>query len=174
MLPQLRKQTTLCLSRVWSQAGRRWVASRLGEFPGTTLASVVAESANDQLVTSGLRDTAPALATLTGILTDPNFRVVLHALEQRAGFETLGEPEVTATSGRQVQMRATTIKTVITSINFNNGAGAGTTSAGTGATPTVNNPGAASATPNQSQIETGPILDVVPYVLSDGYTISLA
>ena len=28
-------------------------------------------------------------------------------------------------------------------------------------------------TPNQQQIELGPILDVVPYVLSDGYTVNL-
>jgi general secretion pathway protein D len=96
-------------------------------------------------------------------------------LEQRSGFETLGEPEVVATSGRQAQMRATTIKTVITAIDFNNGAAGGTATpvAGSGGTTTVN-PGAASATPEQTQIETGPVLDVVPYVLSDGYTISMA
>jgi general secretion pathway protein D len=35
-------------------------------------------------------------------------------------------------------------------------------------------PGVASIQPNQVQIEAGPILDVVPYVLSDGYTISMA
>jgi general secretion pathway protein D len=28
-------------------------------------------------------------------------------------------------------------------------------------------------TPNQQQVEVGPVLDVVPYVLSDGYTINL-
>lgn len=38
--------------------------------------------------------------TATGILTDPNFRLVIHALEQRSGFETLAEPEVTTISGR--------------------------------------------------------------------------
>ena len=34
-------------------------------------------------------------------------------------------------------------------------------------------PGVSAITPNEQQIETGPILDVVPYVLSDGYTINL-
>ena len=39
---------------------------------------------------------------------------------------------------------------------------------------TVNNQAGVSAiTPNTQQIETGPVLDVVPYVLSDGYTINL-
>ena len=35
-----------------------------------------------------------------GILTNPNFRIVIHALEQRSGYETLAEPEVVTTSGR--------------------------------------------------------------------------
>src|SRR6267378_4507367 len=35
-------------------------------------------------------------------------------------------------------------------------------------------PGTSAITPVTQQIETGPILDVVPYVLSDGYTINLA
>jgi general secretion pathway protein D len=34
-------------------------------------------------------------------------------------------------------------------------------------------PGVSAITPSEQQIETGPILDVVPYVLSDGYTINL-
>jgi hypothetical protein len=40
---------------------------------------------------------------VAGILADKNFRVVLHTLEQRTGVETLGEPEVTTTSGREIQ-----------------------------------------------------------------------
>jgi general secretion pathway protein D len=34
-------------------------------------------------------------------------------------------------------------------------------------------PGVSAITPITQQIETGPVLDVVPYVLSDGYTINL-
>ena len=49
---------------------------------------------------------------VAGILTDPNFRVVIHTLEQRPGTEELAEPEVTTTSGRQTQMRATTTKDI--------------------------------------------------------------
>jgi len=44
----------------------------------------------------------PATGTVSGILTDPNFRTVLHALEQRDGVETLAEPEVVTTSGRKI------------------------------------------------------------------------
>jgi tetratricopeptide (TPR) repeat protein len=89
-----------------------------GYFPGETPAGIIPGSANDQLVTGGLRNTGPALATVTGILTDPNFRVVIHALEQRTGVETLAEPEVVTTSGRQTQMRATDIKYIITGYSF--------------------------------------------------------
>ena len=109
-------------------------ANPLGIFPGNTLASQVAGSATDQLITGGLRDQlgAPALATVTGILTDPNFRVVLKALEQRSGVEQLAEPEVTTTSGRQTQMKATQIITIVTDFNFQgNAGGGGTTTGGT-------------------------------------------
>jgi hypothetical protein len=75
------------------------------------------------------------LATVTGILTDPNFRVVLHALEQRTGIENLGEPEVTTLSGRQTQMRATDIITIVSSFNFQGGGTGGTTTT-TGTTTT--------------------------------------
>jgi len=95
------------------------------------------------------------VTNVAGILTDPNFRVVIHALEQRTGIEQLAEPEVTTTSGRQTQMRATTILTVITNFVFQE---TSTNSA---------------ITPKQSQVEVGPVLDVIPVVLSDGYTINL-
>jgi general secretion pathway protein D len=36
------------------------------------------------------------------------------------------------------------------------------------------NPGTSAISPITQSVETGPILDVVPYVLSDGYTINLA
>ncbi len=93
-------------------------------FPGNTLANVIPGAATDQLLTGGLRNSGPAVATLTGILTDPNFRMVIHALEQRSGSETLAEPEITTTSGRQVQMRATQVQTIITDVNFQQGSAA--------------------------------------------------
>jgi 6-phosphogluconolactonase len=43
---------------------------------------------------------ATNVAQINGILTNENFRLVLHALEQRSGVATLKEPEVTTSSGR--------------------------------------------------------------------------
>jgi len=111
-------------------------ANPLGVFPGNTASSVVPPSGNDQLLTSGLRNAlgAPTLATVTGILTDPNFRAAIQALSQRTGTEVLAEPEVVVISGRQTQMRATQIINVLTGYSFQQGTAA-TTTTGTGATP---------------------------------------
>ncbi len=153
-------------------------ANPLGAFPGNTASSIVPSSTSDQLLTGGLRNPSTTLATFTGILTDPNFRVAIKALEQRTGFETLAEPEVTTTSGRQTQMRSTQIKNVVTGFSFDNGtsgnnASSSTVTGNTGGS-TVNQAGIAAVTPSTQQIELGPILDVVPYLLSDGYTINMA
>jgi type II secretory pathway component GspD/PulD (secretin)/beta-lactamase regulating signal transducer with metallopeptidase domain len=45
--------------------------------------------------------TAPALATLTGILTDPQFRPATAALEQRESAQGQASPEVATSKGRQ-------------------------------------------------------------------------
>jgi general secretion pathway protein D len=104
-------------------------------FPGPSAANALLPSSTDQQITSGLNNSAlPTLATITGILTNPNFRVVLHALEQRTGTEELAEPEVTTTSGRQTEMRATQIITIITGYNFQQGSAPVTSGTGT-ATP---------------------------------------
>ncbi|HEY3763376.1 MAG TPA: hypothetical protein VGN23_16645 [Verrucomicrobiae bacterium] len=107
-------------------------ANPAGSFPGNpanpvtgAASTLLPQAASDQLLTSGLgyvsSATPPALATVTGIMTDPNFRVVLRALEQRAGTQTLAEPEVVTTSGRQTQMRATDIQYILTGFSFQSG-----------------------------------------------------
>ena len=63
-----------------------------------------------------------------------DLQVVLHLLDSRSGTETLAEPEIVTTSGRQTQVRATQIITVITGVTFQQGSAA-TTSGGTGTTP---------------------------------------
>jgi general secretion pathway protein D len=153
-------------------AGQNW-----GTFPNPSL-----NSSASQLITGGLNNTLngnalPAIGTITGILTDPNFQVVLHALEQRAGSEELSAPEVTTTSGRQTEMKSTEVISVVTGMSFNNGANSGgananTVAGGTGGT-VVNQAGIASAAANTQSVEVGPVLDVMPYVLSDGYTLNL-
>jgi RNA polymerase sigma factor (sigma-70 family) len=89
------------------------------------------------------------------IFNDESFRNILHELESHDDVETLAEPEVVTTSGRQTQMRATDIINVVTKF----------------ALQESNN--VSSIVPQTEPVETGPTLDVIPNVLSDGYTIEL-
>ena len=92
---------------------------------------------------------------MVGILNDPEFRTVLQALEHQKGVETLAEPECVTTSGRQTQMRATVSENISTNFTLQETSGR----------PTV--------VPQNAKFEIGPTLDVVPWVLSDGYTVDL-
>ncbi len=92
---------------------------------------------------------------VTGVLSSPELQSVLHAVQQSKGTETLAEPEVTTLSGRQTQMRATQIITVITNFDFRE-------------LPTNS-----AITPQSTQVECGPVLDMVASVMPDGYTIDL-
>ena len=92
---------------------------------------------------------------LTGILSLQNFTNMLALLEKREGVEVLAEPEVTTTSGRQTQMRAPQVNSIITNCAL------------------VESNGTNAILPQVGQIETGPIIDLSPKVLPDGLTIEL-
>ena len=87
-------------------------------IPGLPGPAAIPGAKTDNLVTSGLRNSAPAVASVTGILTDPQFRVVIRALEQRGGTDLLSAPEVTTMSGRQAQFKAVDIKYIVTEYAF--------------------------------------------------------
>ena len=89
------------------------------------------------------------LNSYSGNLDDSTARTLLKTIGSKPGFESLGEPEVTTIGGRQTQMRATETVTVITNFIYKE-----TNSAG-------------SISPQTEQVETGPVFDVVPVVLSN-------
>jgi len=120
-------------------------ANPIGSFPGSMTFDP-----------GGLQNSNPAVASVTGIMTDTNYRVVLHALSSRSKSEVLGEPEVITTSGRHTIMKATKIIYVITNFTYQE---------------TATNSGVA---PQMEKLEVGPVLDTVAYVLADGYTIDLS
>jgi beta-lactamase regulating signal transducer with metallopeptidase domain len=97
----------------------------------------------------------PELTNGVTILSAASFRKLMQTLEAKSGTETLAEPEVVTTSGRQTEMRATVIQTIITNYAFH---AAGTNSA---------------IYPQTDRVETGPVLDIIPYALSDDHTINL-
>ena len=97
--------------------------------------------------------------TLTGIMAAEPAGTFLHELEARPGTESLGEPEATTVSGRRMEMRATTLRSLAT-IDRKDVPPTGlvTDSSKFGSIP----------------LETGPIFEVLPWVLSDGHTVNLS
>jgi general secretion pathway protein D len=145
-----------------------------GPFPGNpNFGTDIPPSITDGWITSGLRDPlgSPALASVTGILTDPQFRVVIKALEQHAGTDLLTAPEVTTLSGRQAQIQVVDIITIVTGTTADQTATGATTGAGTGGN-VVQNTGNV-IQPTTQPLPFGPTLDVIPYVSADGCTIQM-
>ena len=152
-------------------------ANPSGVFPGPGIAPgipgpyAVSPAPTDNQLTSGLRNGAPTLATMTGILTDPQFRVAIRALEQRDGVDLIASPEVTTQSGRQAQIKAVEVQYIVTDMEVDQTGssgvgGAGVVSGGAGGV-------ASTILPTTEAIEIGPILDVIPVVTADGFTVQM-
>jgi type II secretory pathway component GspD/PulD (secretin)/tetratricopeptide (TPR) repeat protein len=140
-----------------------------GPFPNPSVP--ILPAATDQLLTGGLRNSAPAVATMTGILTDPQFRMVVRALEQRGASDLLSAPEITTMSGRQAQIKVVDIQYIVTDLDADQTAAGSTATVGGG---TAGGGGVGSLIlPLAEPFELGPVLDVVPYVNADGYTITM-
>ena len=143
-----------------------------GPSPGIGGPGAILPAATDNLLTGGLRNGAPALATVTGILTDPQFRFVVRALEQRGGVDLLSCPQITTLSARQAQIKVVDIKYVVTDLNINQTTGQGGIGGIGGG---IGGAGGVASTiqPTTEPFEIGPVLDVIPYVMADGYTIQM-
>jgi general secretion pathway protein D len=163
-----------------SYNGQSTAANPGGTFPGTSVPgngttppinTTIAPSSSDSIITSGLRNliNAPAIGTFSGILTDPQFRVVVRALEQREGVDLLNESSVTTESGRQTQIQVVDMITIVTGTSLNQSTGGGGNALNGGGQ------GAIGSTINYPTevLPFGPTLDVVPYVSADGFTIQM-
>jgi general secretion pathway protein D len=105
-------------------------ANPVGVFPGPSIVNAIPPSGTDNLLTSGLRNSignnvVPAVGTFTGLLTDPQFRLVIRALEQRAGVDLLSAPRVTTMSGRQAQVKVVRVETIATDLDLEQTTGGG-------------------------------------------------
>jgi general secretion pathway protein D len=138
-------------------------------------AGAIGTSAADQLLTSGLRqtygnnNTIPAVGTVTGILTDPQFRVVIRALEQRAGADLLSAPKVTTLSGRQAHISVLDLVQIVTGVDLSQSSGSTANTTGTANVGVV----ASQIQYSTDQLPFGPTLDVMPTVSADGYSIQM-
>jgi general secretion pathway protein D len=111
--------------------------------------------------------TIPTVGTITGIMTDPQFRVAINAIEQRTGSDLLAAPKVTTLSGRQAHIAAQDLQEIVT----------GTTTTQTGSSTGGLTGGTGVVAPQIGYTTTflalGPVLDVIPTVSADGYSIQM-
>ncbi len=132
----------------------------------SALAQTIGDYTNRQPLPVFQVSTATGLAqpTLSGLLSDPQYRVVLRALESRSGVNVLSTPRVTTLSGRQAQVSLTELSSVIVGIHTNALVRPGVPkSAYTNDSPFI-----------VQTIPVGPTLDLIPNVTADGKAIDLA
>ena len=144
------------------------------------LGNTLAESRSTPATSNGSNDIdfgLPMPATnspsaVKGILTARQAEVVLRALSQRSGVDILATPKVTTLSGRQAQIKVVDIRSVVTHLappDSTNGNAAMPRRRGGGR----GDGGEFELVPVTELFESGPVLDVVPYVRADGVTIEL-
>jgi type II secretory pathway component GspD/PulD (secretin) len=116
---------------------------------------------------------APAL---TGILTDEQFRSAIRALEKGGGTDLLSAPTVTTMSGRQAQIKVVDIRYIVTGLGYDTNQTAAPRAASAGMT-NMAMPGIGNVVvpllPVTEPFELGPVVDVIPHVLADGWTIQM-
>jgi type II secretory pathway component GspD/PulD (secretin)/tetratricopeptide (TPR) repeat protein len=135
------------------------------------------------LVTSGLRNTVgggssgppitvPEIANITGILTQPQFQVIIHALEQREGTDVLSAPSVTTESGRQAHIGVQDIITVVSSVTLSQTGASGTGVGGIGGA-SISSSVASQSSYNTVPFPSGPSLDVLPSISADEFSVQM-
>ena len=145
-------------------------------YPGTLTGNTfvpsqysILPSPNEGRLTSSFKGYGNPLWTFTGIMTDPQFRLVINAISQQEGAELLSAPRILAISGQQATISVQDQRNIVTGVQptFTPGAGGGGFGGGGGQ-------GGGTVTPVVSQQQMGPSLAVLPYVNSDGYTIEMS
>lgn len=166
--------------------------------PQLTLEVKLAEYTGEDAFTPDIRKLLPLSTNVTnlvvtGILTDPQFRTVVRALEQRAGVDVLSMPKVTTLSGRPAQVKAVDVRYIVTDLDVSPSAadpreaqpGVKTVSSPSTTDPKAIQAGTLKSTepsprpqamgvqPIAEPYELGPVIDLIPYVAADGQTIQL-
>jgi len=162
--------------------GAPTAANPAGLFPGTFFTNTltgganttIAPTLNDGLVTGGLSNltTMPTIATFTGILSDPQFRMAVNALENRSGVDLLTAPEITTESGRQAQFQAVDLQTIVTGSGVNSSGSGNLSGVSGGINAPIVSP-ALTSTPSTQILPFGPVLDVIPYVSADEFSVQM-
>ncbi len=131
----------------------------------------ISANALDALLFPGASGAAPGIFGLAGVFTDPQFQVVVRALNQKKGVDLLSAPKVTTKSGQRAIIeivREFRYPTTFTPPQVPSITG------GTGGTGTVSIEVVTPTTPQTFETRnTGVTLEVEPVVGPDGTTIDL-
>jgi len=154
----------------------------VGQFPvtGGNRSGNLAISANaiDALLfpSMGATSIAPGIFGLSGVFTDPQFQVVIRALNQKKGVDLLSAPRVTTKSGQRAVIeivREFRYPTQFQPPQIPQTTGGGNSS-GSGMNTTINVQPVTPTTPTAFETRnTGVTLEVEPVVGPDGITIDL-
>jgi general secretion pathway protein D len=113
---------------------------------------------------TGLSGAAPGVLSFAGVMSDPQFQVVIRALSQKKGIDLVSAPKITTQSGKRASIEIVREFRYVSEFDPPTTA----TSAGNILTPV------APATPNSFDTENvGITLEVEPTVAADNYTIEL-
>jgi general secretion pathway protein D len=148
-----------------------------GNRSGTT---AISANAIDALLfpVTGASQLAPAIGAISGVFTDPQFQLVIRALNQKKGVDLLSSPKVTTKSGQRAVIeiiREFRYPTEFTPPQIpQTFGGNGANLALTGGTSSGGSFPVTPTTPTAFETRnTGVTLEVEPVVGPDGYTIDL-
>jgi general secretion pathway protein D len=131
---------------------------------GNAVDALLASSGFGAAATSG----SGQIGTIRGILTDPQFQVIITALSQKQSADVLTSPKLVTISGAQAQIR------VAQEFIYPTTYSTATIQPGAVATGAVTPPTIVPSTPTAFATRpVGVVFNVTPFVGADGYTIAL-
>jgi general secretion pathway protein D len=147
---------------------------------GSGLGPNAAVTANgiDALLGTAITGVAPGVFGLSGVFTNPQFQVVIRALNQKKGVDLMSAPKVTTKSGRKALVRVVREFPYPTEFNppeVPAPSTGGTTTTSTAAGGVISVSGAVTpSTPTAFETRNvGVTLEVLPTIGPDGYTVDL-
>ena len=85
--------------------GSKSLTGGLRSGSGTGPNSAITANSIDALLGTTVTGTAPGIFGIAGIFTNPQFQVVIRALNQKKGVDLMSAPKVTTKSGRKAIVR---------------------------------------------------------------------
>lgn len=143
--------------------------------------NAIASNAIDALISgsSGASAVAPGILALAGVFTDPQFQVVIRALNQQTGVDLMSAPRVTTKAGERAIVEIvrefrypTEFEPPEIPQDFGNTSGTSTVSVGVSTQPQVFPVTPTTPTAFETR-NVGVTMEVLPQVGADGYTIDL-